>query len=627
MSSKPARFFPTLLVLSFLAVLALPRLAGAAASIVIVNQNNPNEGFNDPTTVSPVGGNAGITIGQQRLVAFHYAAAIWGAALDGSVPISIQSLFTALTCSATSGVLGAAGPTTFYTSPNFRYPNVLYPGALASQLVRQDLNPGNPPIRAQFNSAIGTTNCLPVASWYYGLDGMTNTSQIDLVDVVQHEFAHGLGFLTLTNTQTGQEFVPQGQTQPLQDVWEFMMFDLNTGLHWNQMTPAQRAASAVTPRKLVWDGGNVRIAVPQILTGGTPSLMVISPPSVAGDYLVGDAQFGPPLTSTGVTAAVTAPLDAAGSRTGCTPPLPASIRNTIALIDRSSGPGGCSFVAKVRNAWAVGALAVIIADDQPGSPPGSMVGSDPTITIPSVRITRDDGIRLRMALGMGTVTARELMLATPRGADNMNRALLYTPDTYRQGSSVVHTDPIATLLMDPAYNTLQGHKLDLTPYFLQDIGWSLSNPDPLEASADIALTVGAPSGYRAGSNVSYAVSVTNKGPSDAANVLFFSTTPTEITFASSTPDCASGLPCSLGPMATGSTRRFTVTYGVPSSYSGTMQVVMNAAPAARDPVTSNNTVTLNTSKGGGCSSTGGEPMIPPATLVLLALLQRRKSRA
>src|SRR5258708_36779508 len=118
MNSKPPQFIPALLVLC--TILALPRLAGAAASIVIVNQNNPNEGFNDPTTVSPVGGNAGITIGQQRLVAFHYAAAIWGAALDGSVPISIQSLFTALTCSATSGVLAAAGPTPLYTIPNFR---------------------------------------------------------------------------------------------------------------------------------------------------------------------------------------------------------------------------------------------------------------------------------------------------------------------------------------------------------------------------------------------------------------------------------------------------------------------------------------------------------------------------
>ncbi len=625
MSSKPSRLTPALPV--FLAILALPRLADATATIVIVNQNNPNEGFNDPTSVSPVAGNAGVTIGQQRLVAFHYAAAIWGASLDGTVSISIQSLFTALTCSATSGILGAAGPSIVYANAMFPRPNVWYPGALASQLAGRDISPGTPAIRAQFNSGIGNANCLPSFSWYYGLDGVTGPAQFDLVDVVLHEFGHGLGFTTMTNTDTGAELAPQGQTQALQDVWEFTMFDLTAQLHWNQMTNTQRHDSARRPRKLVWDGANVIGAVPHILTGGTPSLTVLSPSTVAGDYLVGDAQFGPPLPAMpGVTGNLSAPLDAAGSTTGCTTPFRSSIVGTIALIDRSSGPGGCSFVVKVKNAQAAGAIAVVIADDQPGSPPGPMAGSDSTIMIPSVRITQSDGARLRTAVGMGTVTARELMLATPRGADNVNRALLYTPDTYKQGSSVVHTDPIATLLMDPAYNTSLGHKLDLTPYFMKDIGWTVSDPNPAEPIADIALTVGAPSGYKPGNNVSYAVSVKNNGPANAANVLFFGTTPPEITFASSSPDCASGLPCSLGPIATGTTRRFTVTYAVPSSYSGTLPVTLNAAPASRDPVTTNNAVTLNTSKGGGCSSTGGEPTIF-AALVLLALLRGRKSTA
>src|SRR5713226_5002928 len=187
MSSKPLRFISTSLVLC--TILALPRLAAATASIAIVNQNNPNDGFNDPTPASPVGGNAGVTIGQQRLVAFHYAAAIWGASLDGTISISIQSLFTGLTCSTTSGILGAAGPTTIYASSNFPHPNVWYPAALASQLANRDVSSGTPPIQAQFNSAIGTANCLPLSSWYYGLDGMTSGStQFDLVDVVLHEF-------------------------------------------------------------------------------------------------------------------------------------------------------------------------------------------------------------------------------------------------------------------------------------------------------------------------------------------------------------------------------------------------------------------------------------------------------
>ena len=42
--------------------------AYAAATIVIVNNNNPGVGFNDPTPAAPVGGNPGTTIGQQRLM-------------------------------------------------------------------------------------------------------------------------------------------------------------------------------------------------------------------------------------------------------------------------------------------------------------------------------------------------------------------------------------------------------------------------------------------------------------------------------------------------------------------------------------------------------------------------------
>ena len=38
-------------------------IAASAANIVIVNLDGPGEGFNDPTVVSPVGGNPGTTIG------------------------------------------------------------------------------------------------------------------------------------------------------------------------------------------------------------------------------------------------------------------------------------------------------------------------------------------------------------------------------------------------------------------------------------------------------------------------------------------------------------------------------------------------------------------------------------
>jgi len=196
------------------------------------------------------------------------------------------------------------------------------------------------------------------------------------------------------------------------------------------------------------------------------------------------------------------------------------------------------------------------------------------------------------------------------------------------GSSVVHTDTIAALLMDPAYNAQLGHKLDLTPYLLKDIGWSMANPNPADQSADITLSATGPSSAKKGSNVSYEVTVTNDGPSDSADVtVFFSTKPSDINFASSSGDCAFGFPCSLA-LAAHSTRSFTATFTVPSSYSGdTVQATINAAPPFADPVPTNNVANVNTSVGGGCSSTGsGEPLLS-AVLLLLGLGRKGSRRS
>src|SRR5437763_1525823 len=128
--------------------------AQAAAAIVIVNQNDPGVGFNDPTPVAPVGGNAGTTLGQQRLNAFQYAADLWGATISSNVTIRIGASFVPLSCTATSAVLGAVGANEIWTDfPNAPKTNTWYPSALASKLAGSDVaTPGQPHIIAQFRS-------------------------------------------------------------------------------------------------------------------------------------------------------------------------------------------------------------------------------------------------------------------------------------------------------------------------------------------------------------------------------------------------------------------------------------------------------------------------------------------
>ena len=108
--------------------LALAADAQAAATVLIVNGNTAGVGFNDPTPAAPVGGNAGATLGQQRLIAFQAAADVWGATLDSPVVIRVLATFEPLTCNATSAVLGSAGTRFIYSD----FPSVgLYPGPVA----------------------------------------------------------------------------------------------------------------------------------------------------------------------------------------------------------------------------------------------------------------------------------------------------------------------------------------------------------------------------------------------------------------------------------------------------------------------------------------------------------------
>jgi hypothetical protein len=187
---------------------ALAAFAGGAhatATITVVNLDGAGEGFNDPTVVAPVGGNTGTTLGQQRLIAFQYAADLWGQLLNSGVTIVVNAQMNPLFCSPTSAVLGSAGTTTVHRDfSGAPVANTWYSQALANSLAGSDLS-GNADLSAQFNSNInGSAGCLGGLSWYYGLDANPG-SDIDFVTVVLHEIGHGLGFQTFVN-QSGQRF-------------------------------------------------------------------------------------------------------------------------------------------------------------------------------------------------------------------------------------------------------------------------------------------------------------------------------------------------------------------------------------------------------------------------------------
>lgn len=243
-------------------------LAASAATITIVNLDGANEGFNDPTPATPVGGNSGTTIGQQRLNVFSRAAEIWGARLVSNVPILVEARFDPLSCSESSGVLGSAGPNTVHI--NFAgapVANTWYTAAQANALAGVDLAPANYDISATFNSELGKPGCLSTLNWYYGLDGNAPANRIDLLDTVLHEIAHGLGFLSLVNLSTGAKFSAL-QVPPSDDAYIRHLENHTTGKTYPNMTNAERLAASTSTGNLHWVGPNV-LANIGILTSGT----------------------------------------------------------------------------------------------------------------------------------------------------------------------------------------------------------------------------------------------------------------------------------------------------------------------------------------------------------------------
>jgi hypothetical protein len=177
-----------------------PAGVAQAATMTINNVDGPDQGFNDTTPATSVGGNDGTTVGQQRLNVFKKAAQLWGDALESVPPIIVDASFAPLPCSMQQIVLGQAGPTTFKAKFSGGPANVFVPIALANAMAGMDLNGSTAEIQAEFNG--GLTDCTQNQKWYYGVDGNAG-DDIDLLSVVLHEFGHGLGFTSTIDPRDG----------------------------------------------------------------------------------------------------------------------------------------------------------------------------------------------------------------------------------------------------------------------------------------------------------------------------------------------------------------------------------------------------------------------------------------
>ena len=244
-----------------LAVFLFIAANAATGEIVINNNDGTNEGFNDPSPVTPVGGNAAITLGQARLNLFRHASLLLEEMISINVPIQVNAKMDPLGGDANSAILGGASPTT--AAINFAgapLADTWYVIALANTFRGSDLAPSLADIAIKFNSDVDGDVVLGSTHWYYGFDNSANTD-IKFLPTVQHEIVHGLGFLTFMNSSGVL-------LNNFQDAYVRHLEDHNTPPYaLTEMTDAQRAAALIEDGALHWVGDSVRAASSNLVDG------------------------------------------------------------------------------------------------------------------------------------------------------------------------------------------------------------------------------------------------------------------------------------------------------------------------------------------------------------------------
>ena len=161
-----------------------------------------------------------------------------------------------------------------------------------------------------------------------------------------------------------------------------------------------------------------------IWTHPQPNTVTVNGGPIAGDYIASRATFGPqldaigPVSGTvvlvndGVLGIPVPPAPAGTLNDGCEPF--AGFAGKIALVDR----GFCTFVVKVANAQAAGAVGVIVANNVAGDPiTMGFTAPIPPITIPAVMISLDDGTLFKANLPLDATLRRDPVRSLTRDSD------------------------------------------------------------------------------------------------------------------------------------------------------------------------------------------------------------------
>ena len=170
--------------------------------------------WSDTTPATPVGGNSGTTLGDQRKNALQEAARQLSQQLNSPLPISVHACWAHLGGDKNRATLAHASATSFaFSDTTFPMPWLTkkYTWYTNTQIARMGgtSNCGalggdcsgerNDVVEITFNSDIGSPNVIGGNPFYFGFTPDSSTQSSDFIAIAMHEITHGLGFIGLAN--------------------------------------------------------------------------------------------------------------------------------------------------------------------------------------------------------------------------------------------------------------------------------------------------------------------------------------------------------------------------------------------------------------------------------------------
>jgi uncharacterized repeat protein (TIGR01451 family) len=307
---------------------------------------------------------------------------------------------------------------------------------------------------------------------------------------------------------------------------------------------------------------------------------------ITATFAVSAGYAGPnPIVNAATISAATAdPVAANNTGTSSTPVTAGSADLSVTLAGPATvTPGSVlTFTTTVSNAGPSDAVGVILADVTPAGL--TFVSNAGACTTP-------------FPCALGTI---------PAGGTRTITVTYQVPSGYSGANPIVVTASVTSITSDPGPgNEAQTASVSVNP-----------------PAADLGIAMTGPPNVTPGQTVVYTITVTNNGQSDAASVAVADATPAGLVFLSNAGGCTSAFPCSLGSIPAGATQTVTVTYRVPSGYSGPSPIVNTASVASPtgDPLAGNESATTSTTVNSPVADlqitkSGPASVIPGGTLV------------